>query len=303
MTILARTSKQKAPGEPGTDKRAESALDEGLLGSKPVSEKAPGKASGKEPGAAANAAAADGAAADGAAAAAVSAAAGETGGVTAGGTAGKTPDKAPGAAADGAAAAAAGETGGDTAGKAAGKTPGAASGAAADGETADGASEASADNESAADEPADNTSDEPGDEASSLAAERDRYLRLAAEYDNFRKRSTKEMKTAYSDAKADTIIRLLPVYDNLERALKTECADEAFFKGVEMTMTQLTEILEGMGVTTIKAAGEPFDPNRHNAVAAIENPDLGEKTVAEEYQKGFMLGERVLRFSTVVVAN
>lgn len=141
------------------------------------------------------------------------------------------------------------------------------------------------------------------DQAADLAAERDKYLRLAAEYDNFRKRSSKEQKTAYSDARADTISRLLPVYDNLERALKTECSDEAFYKGVEMTMTQLTEILEGMGVTVIKAAGEQFDPNRHNAVAAIEDPDLGEKTVAEEYQKGFMLGERVLRFSTVVVAN
>ena len=136
-----------------------------------------------------------------------------------------------------------------------------------------------------------------------LKAERDRYLRLAAEYDNFRKRSAKEREGIYSSARAETITRLLPVYDNLERALKMECADDAFFKGVEMTMTQLTEILEGMNVRRIQAAGEPFDPNRHNAVMTIENPELGEKVVAEEFQKGFMLGERVIRHSTVVVAN
>ena len=136
-----------------------------------------------------------------------------------------------------------------------------------------------------------------------LAAERDKYLRLAAEYDNYRKRSAKERETVYSDARTDTITRLLPVYDNLERALKMECADEPFFKGVEMTMTQLTEILEGMAVTQIPAVGEPFDPNLHNAVMTIENPELGEKVIAEECQKGFLLGDKVIRFSTVVVAN
>ena len=136
-----------------------------------------------------------------------------------------------------------------------------------------------------------------------LAVERDRYLRLAAEYDNFRKRSAKEREKTYSDARAEAITRLLPVYDNLERALKMECADEAFYKGVEMTMTQLAGIFESMEIKQIKALGEPFDPNRHNAVMTIENPDLGEKIVAEEYQKGFMLGERVIRHSTVVVAN
>ena len=136
-----------------------------------------------------------------------------------------------------------------------------------------------------------------------LAAERDKYLRLAAEYDNYRKRSIRERELIYGDARADAITKLLPVYDNLERALKTECSDDAFYKGIEMTMTQLTEIMENMGVTPIPSVGEPFDPNRHNAAAAITDPDLGEKTVAEEYQKGFMLGERVLRFSTVVVAN
>jgi molecular chaperone GrpE len=136
-----------------------------------------------------------------------------------------------------------------------------------------------------------------------LAAERDKYLRLAAEYDNFRKRNLKERETVYGDARADTITRLLPVYDNLERALRMECADEAFYKGVEMTMTQLTEILGGMGVTKINAVGEPFDPTRHNAITTIENAALGEKIIAEECQKGFMLGGKVIRFASVVVAN
>jgi len=145
--------------------------------------------------------------------------------------------------------------------------------------------------------------DQPAAPRSELAAERDRYLRLAAEYDNFRKRSAKEREKIYSEARVDAITRLLPVYDNLERALKMECADEAFYKGVEMTMTQLSNILDGMDVRHIPAVGEPFDPNRHNAVMTIENPELGEKVVAEEFQKGFILGERVIRHSTVVVAN
>ena len=136
-----------------------------------------------------------------------------------------------------------------------------------------------------------------------LSAERDKYLRLAAEYDNYRKRSSKERETLYGDARADTVIRLLPVYDNLERALKMECADEAFYKGVEMTMTQLTELLEGMKVKSIPAVGEVFDPARHDAVMSVEDPELGEKIITEECKKGFMLGERVIRHSTVVVAN
>ena len=142
-----------------------------------------------------------------------------------------------------------------------------------------------------------------GAEAEELAQQRDKYLRLAAEYDNFRKRSKLEKEMTYQQARVDAITRLLPVYDNLERALKMECSDEAFFKGIEMTMTSLNEILENMDVKLIPAVGETFDPNRHNAVMTIENPELGEKIVAEEYQKGFMLGEKVIRFSTVVVAN
>jgi len=136
-----------------------------------------------------------------------------------------------------------------------------------------------------------------------LSVERDKYLRLAAEYDNFRKRSAKEREMIYSDARIDAISKLLPVYDNLERALKMECSDESYYKGVEMIMTQLTDALNGMGVKEIPAVGEPFDPNRHNAVMKIEDPGLGENMIAEEYQKGFAIGDRVIRFSTVVVAN
>ena len=136
-----------------------------------------------------------------------------------------------------------------------------------------------------------------------LETERDKYLRLAAEFDNYKKRSAKERETTYNDARVDVLTRMLPVYDNLERALCAECSDKAFYKGVDMTMTQLAQIMEGLGVAPIPALGEPFDPNRHNAVMTIENPELGEKVIAEEYQKGFMLGDRVIRFSTVVVAN
>ena len=136
-----------------------------------------------------------------------------------------------------------------------------------------------------------------------LAIEHDKYLRLAAEYKNFRDRSAKEREKIYADARMDTIAKLLPVYDNLERALKMECTDEAFYKGVEMTMTGLLEIFENMDVKPIPALGEPFDPNHHNAVMAIENPNFGSKIIAEELQKGFMLGEKVIRFSSVIVAN
>ena len=139
--------------------------------------------------------------------------------------------------------------------------------------------------------------------ADEAAAEREKYLRLAAEFDNFRKRAVKEREALYHDARIDTIAQLLPVYDNLERALKTECTDEAFYKGIEMTMTQLLEIFESLDIVPIESIGEQFDPNRHNAVMSIENPELGEKVVAEELQKGFMLGDRVIRFSTVIVAN
>ena len=136
-----------------------------------------------------------------------------------------------------------------------------------------------------------------------VAAEKDKYLRLAAEYDNFRKRSQKEREALYADIRCDTVAKLLPVYDNLERALNTPCGDEAFYKGVEMTMTQLKGIFETMGITPIEAVGAPFDPSVHNAVMHVDDPEQGESVVVEEFQKGFMLGDRVIRFSMVKVAN
>ena len=158
--------------------------------------------------------------------------------------------------------------------------------------------------DSGADEKSDSAEEDPVAEIKGeLAAEREKYLRLAAEYDNYRKRSIKEREMIYADARSDAITRLLPVYDNLERALKADCSDDAFYKGVEMTMTQLTEIMECLGVEPIPAVGHSFDPNCHNAVMTIENPELGEKVISEEYQKGFKLGDKVIRFSTVVVAN
>ncbi len=136
-----------------------------------------------------------------------------------------------------------------------------------------------------------------------LDAEKDKFLRLAAEYDNYRKRSIKEREALYNDIRADTITKILPVYDNLTRALKQECSDDAFYKGVEMTMTQLKEILDKLGVKEIEAAGEKFDPDLHNAVMHVDDPDYGEAVVVEEFEKGFMLGDKVIRFSMVKVAN
>ena len=136
-----------------------------------------------------------------------------------------------------------------------------------------------------------------------LAAERDRYLRLAAEYDNFRKRSQKERENIYADVRADTVLRLLPVYDNLERALKQETPDEAYYKGVEMILAGFHEALEKLGVTEIPTVGEQFDPVLHNAVMHTEDETKGENEIIEELQKGFRLGDKVIRFSLVVVAN
>ena len=136
-----------------------------------------------------------------------------------------------------------------------------------------------------------------------LAAKEDQFLRLAAEYDNFRRRSAKEKSDAYSKAKADAALAFLPVYDNLERALKQGSSDEAFVKGVEMTMTQLLSVLEGLGIKPIDALGKPFDPNFHNAVMHVEDESLGENTVAQVFQTGFIMGDKVIRFAMVQVAN
>ncbi len=136
-----------------------------------------------------------------------------------------------------------------------------------------------------------------------LAKEHDGYLRLAAEYDNFRKRSQKEKDDLSTGIKAETVGKFLPVYDNLERALAQETADEAYKKGVEMTMNQLVKVMEGLGVTSFGEIGEAFDPARHNAVMHVEEEGLGDNVIAEVFQKGFLVGEKVIRFAMVKVAN
>ena len=134
-------------------------------------------------------------------------------------------------------------------------------------------------------------------------AEHDAHLRLAAEYDNFRKRTIKEKDAAYGNGKADAVAKLLPVHDNLERALNQACTDEAFKKGVEMTMNELVNIFTGLGVEIFGSVGDAFDPNIHNAVMHTENPDLGENVISMVFQKGFKIGEKVVRFAMVQVAN
>ena len=134
-------------------------------------------------------------------------------------------------------------------------------------------------------------------------AEHDAHLRLAADYDNFRKRTAKEKEQSYGNGKADAIEKLLPVYDNLERALLQATEDEAYKKGVEMTMTQLVGILTGMGVEIFGEKGEAFDPNLHNAVMHSEEEGAPENSITQVFQKGFKMGEKIIRFAMVQVAN
>ena len=133
--------------------------------------------------------------------------------------------------------------------------------------------------------------------------EHDSYLRLAADYDNFRKRTIKEKEASYGNGKADAVAKLLPVYDNLERALNQETADTAFKKGVEMTMAELVKIFTSLGVEIFGNVGDEFDPNLHNAVMHIENEELPENSISAVFQKSFKIGDKVVRFAMVQVAN
>ena len=128
-------------------------------------------------------------------------------------------------------------------------------------------------------------------------------MRLAAEYDNFRKRTTKEKEQSYTKGKADAVEKLLPVYDNLERALNQPTEDAAYKKGVEMTMNELVKIFTALGVEIFGNVGDEFDPNLHNAVMHIDSEELGENVIAQVFQKGFKIGEKVVRFAMVQVAN
>ena len=131
----------------------------------------------------------------------------------------------------------------------------------------------------------------------------DKYLRLAAEYDNYRKRTAKEKENLYATAKADTIKPFLDVYDNLERGVAQFAENDPHRQGLEMIAKQLLDVLGKLGVTEIEALGAPFDPEKHNAVMHVEDENTGENTVVEVFQKGFALGDKVLRFSVVKVAN
>ena len=134
-------------------------------------------------------------------------------------------------------------------------------------------------------------------------AEHDQFLRLAAEFDNFRKRTAKEKEQSYGNGKADAVAKMLPVYDNLERALQQPTEDAAYKKGVEMTMTELVKIFTGLGVEIFGEVGENFDPNLHNAVMHIENEEMAENTIAAVFQKGAKIGDKMVRFAMVQVAN
>ena len=146
-------------------------------------------------------------------------------------------------------------------------------------------------------------------EAAELAAKqlesvKDQFVRLTAEYDNYRKRTAKEKDSLYQDAKADTIKEFLAVYDNLERAVATEGdEDSPHKKGLEMIFHQYQEILKKLGVTEIEAQGQTFDPEKHNAVMHIDDENFGENVVSQVFQAGFMLGDKVIRHAIVQVAN
>ena len=140
--------------------------------------------------------------------------------------------------------------------------------------------------------------------AGQLSELNDRHLRLMAEYDNYRKRTQKEKESTYQYAKIDTIVKFLEIYDNQERAASQEGdEDNVHKKGMVMIFHQLQSVLEKLGVTEIDPMGEPFDPERHNAVLHIEDENLGENVVSQVFQKGFLLGTKVIRFATVQVAN
>ena len=137
-----------------------------------------------------------------------------------------------------------------------------------------------------------------------LESTKDQFARLAAEYDNYRKRTAKEKETLYQDAKADTIKEFLAVYDNLERAAVAPGGeDDPHKKGLEMIFTQYKELLKKLGVSEIEAQGRPFDPERHEAVMHVDDENLGENEVAQVFQAGFVLGDKVIRHAVVQVAN
>ena len=176
------------------------------------------------------------------------------------------------------------------------QVPSEAPGTQAEGQTA----ETQAGEEAAAEQPADPLAElqQKYDELN------DRYLRMAAEYDNFRKRSRAEREGVHADAVAHAVGALLTTVDNLSRALAQPTEDAAYKQGIEMTYNQMMESFQSLGVTEIEAApGTPFDPNKHNAVMHVDDDALGENVIAEVFQKGFQIGDKVVRHAMVKVAN
>lgn len=157
--------------------------------------------------------------------------------------------------------------------------------------------------ETAAAEPETEAAPQQPDTAQQLKAAEDRYMRLAAEYDNFRKRSARERDALFADVRSDTVVKFLPVYDNLLRAIAMTPEGDPGRKGIEMTLAQFETVLTKLGVTPIEALGQSFDPTLHNAVMHTEDPEQGESVVVEEFEKGFKMGDKVIRFSMVKVAN
>lgn len=157
--------------------------------------------------------------------------------------------------------------------------------------------------ETAAAEPETEAAPQQPDTVQQLKAAEDRYMRLAAEYDNFRKRSARERDALFADVRSDTVVKFLPVYDNLLRAIAMTPEGDPGRKGIEMTLTQFETVLTKLGVTPIEALGQSFDPALHNAVMHTEDPEQGESVVVEEFEKGFKMGDKVIRFSMVKVAN
>jgi len=150
---------------------------------------------------------------------------------------------------------------------------------------------------------AENEPDEKAKLEEELAQSKDKYLRLMAEYDNFRKRSAKERLELTDTVKGNTLKEILPVFDNFERALAAETQDTAYKQGVEMIFKQFGDMLAKLGVEIIDPLGETFDANVANAVSQIDDPELGENEVAQVFQKGYKIGDKVIRYAMVVVAN
>lgn len=149
------------------------------------------------------------------------------------------------------------------------------------------------------------TSEEPEEDkaAAELAAQKDKYLRLMAEYDNYRKRTAKQQLETRDAAVGDTVLSFIKIYDNFERAAETECSDEKYKTGIDMILKQFKDALDKLNVKIIDPTGEPFDPEKANAVSQIEDPELGENVVAQVFEKGVMIGDKVIRYPMVVVAN